>query len=100
MKAPVNPNQISNSVIIYYMLQFTFLLNDTARVEVAGCQVLQCLTTGMFFPLLLKCFSQQFSLSLAQERDESSLGQRCSGVLATWKIIIISYKVSEQSGFI
>lgn len=58
----MNQNQISNSLIIYYMLQLTFPLNGTARVEVAACQVLQYLTPGIFLPLLLKHFSQFLAL--------------------------------------
>lgn len=98
MKAPVNQNQISNS-LIYSMLQFTFPLNGTARVEVAGCQLLQYLTRGVFLPLLLKHFSQSFSLS----RDEHPV---LSGTKVHWCSSCnmennqISYKVSEKGGFI
>lgn len=77
MKAPVDQNQISDSLIIYYMLQFTFPSNGTARVEVAGGQELQYLTPGICLPLLLKHFSQSFSLS----RDEHSV---LSGTKMHW----------------
>lgn len=82
------------------MLQLTLRLNGTARVEVAGCQVLEHLTSGIFLPLLLKGFSQSFLLSFAQERYEGTKGcllwdKGALVLLATHKIIIIFYKVSE-----